>query len=131
MDDLTFATARNFTPLPIDETRGFPQTFPLLFDGRTYHFRLYANIAAARLSGAASVIELPSEDAFLVVQVDVETVGGGRETIFRRKVAPGLEYEFDNIVLVFTEQRVARGNLNGQGEFGSQVVGGIARRWAS
>lgn len=131
MDDLTFATTRNFMPLPIDETRGFPQTFPLLFDGRTYHFRLYANIAAARLNGPASVFELPAEDAFLVVQVDVEAGGGGRETIFRRKVSPGLEYEFDNIVLVFTQQRVARGNLNGQGEFGSEVVGGIARRWAS
>lgn len=131
MDDLTVAATRNFTPLPIDETRGFPQTFPLLFDGRTYHFRLYANVAAARLNESGSLIELTAEDAFLVVQVELEAGGGGRETIFRRKVVPGLEYEVENIVLVFTGQRVARGNLNGQGEYGSQVVGGIARRWAS
>jgi hypothetical protein len=49
--------------------------------------------------------------------------------LFARKVAPELEYEFEEIALVFPFQRIARNNLNGQGAFGSQVIGGIARRW--
>jgi len=38
-------SGRQFTPLPINGTRGFPQSFPLLFGGQTYHFRLYVNMA--------------------------------------------------------------------------------------
>jgi hypothetical protein len=45
-------------------------------------------------------------------------------------VLPGVEYEAGGIVLRFPEQRVARGNLNGQGDYGSLVRGEIAQRWA-
>jgi hypothetical protein len=122
---------RVFTALPIDASRGFPQTFPVLYGGRTFHFSLYVNVPAAALDETTDYLELPSGDAFMVAHVERETAGGQRETVFLRKVVPGLVYEFDTIAVVFTRQRVARRNLNGRGDFGSQVNGGIAPRWAS
>ena len=121
---------RQFGPLPIDNALGFPQSFPFLFGSQIYHFKLYVNIAAEGLDGKGDPIELPSEDAFLVVRVDRELAEGTRQTIFLRKVVPELEYEAENLVLIFPRQLVARSNLNGQGDFGSQVIGGVARRWA-
>lgn len=128
----TFPTnsARNYTPLPIDNQRGFPQSFPFLFAGQTYHFWLYVNIAADLLVQQPNFLELPQTRAFLAVRVEREIGGNERQTIFQRKVLPSLEYEAENIVLAFPQQRIARNNLNGQGDFGSQVTGGIATRWA-
>ena len=130
MNVLSSASGRQFFVLPIDSTRGFPQAFPFLFGGQTYNFRLYANIPAERLDDRVAFIELPTAEAFLVVQVEREIAEGARETIFLRKVVPQLEYEAENIMLIFPQQRIARNNLNGQGDFGSQVIGGIAPRWA-
>jgi hypothetical protein len=124
------ASGRTYTPLPLDPTRGFPQSFPVLFGGTAYHFGLHVNVAAERLGTPDELLELPGRDAFLVVRVEREAAGGERETILLRKVVPGLEYECGDIALVFRAQRVARRNLNGQGDFGSTVTGGIASRWA-
>lgn len=128
MSLLAGTSGRQFTPLPIDNARGYPQSFAFVFLDQNYHFRLYVNIPAELLNRGTEFIELPSPDAFLVVHVERELVDGARRTIFLRKVVPELEYEAENIALVFSRQRVARNNLNGQGDFGSQVIGGIARR---
>jgi len=128
MDTFTAKSGRQYSPLPIDGTQGFPQFFSLLFGGQTYHFRLYVNIPAGLLNDRSAFMELPSAAAFLVVQVEREVSDGTRETIFLRKVAPELEYEAENLALIFPRQLVARNNLNGQGDFGSQVIGGIAPR---
>lgn len=130
MDTLLTKSGRQFTSLQIDGAKGFPQSFPLLFGGQNYHFRMYVNIAAHLLDDTTVFLELPSTDAFLVVQVEREVAAGTRETIFLRKVVPELEYEAENITLIFPRQLVARNNLNGRGNFGSQVIGGIAPRWA-
>jgi|ERR1041385_702144 hypothetical protein len=119
---------RSFSPLPIDSSRGFPQSFPLLFANRNYLFRLYVNVPAAEVEDKSEVLDLPSADAFLVVSVELDLPDGTRQPIFLRKVVPGLEYEAENIALVFPQQRVAVLNLNSNGEFGSQVTGGIALR---
>jgi hypothetical protein len=131
MDQLTATYGRVYEPLPIVAGRGFPQSFPFLFNGRTYYFSLYVNVAADSLNEQTSFLTLPSTEAFMVVRVEREAAAGGagRETIFLRKVVPSVEYLVENIALVFETQRVARQNLNGQGEFGSQVTGGIAPRW--
>jgi hypothetical protein len=149
----TAKSGRIYTPLPIDASLGFPQSFAHIFEGRAYHFRLYVNIAAERLRAVdhlllppeqaylteeikkamaerADFLPLPSEQAYLVARVERDKPGGARETVLVRKVTPELEYESENIALFFPRQLIARGNLNGQGEFGSQVIGGIARRWA-
>lgn len=128
MDASTAGSARTYTPLPIEPARGFPQSFAFLFGGTTYHFRLYVNAAAARLGPQTPVLELPAKDAFLVVQVERDNGDGTRTPVFLRKVMPELEYEAGTIALFFPVQRVAPGNLGGQGELGSQVAGGIGER---
>jgi hypothetical protein len=209
MDALVGASGRTYTQLPIDGSRGFPQSFPLLFEGRTYQFRLYINVSASLLNNKSNslsysartilsspinanattitvtstasfpssipfgvriddevmivtamagtswtvtrgvdgttatphanaalvvynsaILDLPFPDTFLVVQVEVQLPDTTRQTLFLRKVVTSLEYEAENIALVFPQQRVAVSNLNGQGDFGSQVIGGIAPRWA-
>jgi hypothetical protein len=119
---------RQFTSLPIDNARGYPQSFAFVFADQTYHFRLYVNIPAELLYSRTNFIELPSPEAFLVVRVERELTDGTRQIIFLRKVVPELEYEAESIAMIFPRQLVARNSLNGQGDFGSQVIGGIARR---
>jgi hypothetical protein len=119
-----------FEKLPIDNSAGFPQSFSSLFNGITFHFSLYVNIAAERLAGDVDFIELADHDAYLVVHVEREDSVGSRRTVFLRKVVPGLVYEIDQIALSFPVQRVARANLNGRGDAGSMVEGRIANRWA-
>jgi hypothetical protein len=131
MDLITAKSGRQYTPLPIDAAKGFPQSFPFAFEGRAYNFRLYVNTATEELDGQPDFLDpFPGERAYLVAQVERATPEGSSQLLFARKVLPGLEYEFEEIALVFPFQRIARNNLNGQGAFGSQVIGGIARRWA-
>jgi hypothetical protein len=40
---ITGASGRIYDPLPIDNTAGFPQRFPLLLNGVRYEFSVYAN----------------------------------------------------------------------------------------
>ena len=128
MATLIGASGRTYTPLPIDGNRGFPQSFPLVFASRNYRFRLYVNAPASLVKDKTLVLDLPSPEAFLVVQVELDLSTGTRQPIFLRKVVPSLEYEAENIALIFPQQRTAVQNLNGQGDFGSQVTGGIALR---
>jgi len=137
MGILAGASGRTYTTLPIDGIRGVPQSFPVIFANRNYLFRLYVNIPADRVTDKTQILDLPigkvkrdplSFDAFLVVGVDLDLSDGSRQAIFLRKVVPGLEYEAGSIVIFFPQQRVAIQNLNGQGEFGSQITGGIAPR---
>lgn len=130
MDALIAKSGRSYTPLPIDGTQGFPQSFPFSFEGQNYRFRLYFNIAAQLLNDRTDFITVPSEEAFLVVRVDRDLSDTTSETIFLRKIVPDLEYEAGEIALLFSTQRIARSNLNGQGEHGTHVLGGISRRWA-
>ena len=128
MDTLVAASGRTYAPLPIDSSRGVPQFFPLLFANRNYLFHLYVNVPAARVADKSLILDLPSADAFLVVKVELDLADGTRRPIFLRKVVPGLEYETGRIAMVFPQQRVAVQNLNGEGDFGSQIIGGIALR---
>jgi hypothetical protein len=127
---LVGASGRVYASLPIDPSRGFPQSFPLQFANRTYRFRLYVNAPFHVVKDKTLVLDLPSAEAFLVVQVELDQPSGTRLLIFLRKVVPSLEYEAENITLIFPQQQVAVRNLNGEGTFGSQVTGGVAPRWA-
>lgn len=124
-------TDRTYMRLPINADEGFPQAFRLSFNGRVYQFSLYINVseeAAASLPGP--VWDLPQPGAFMVLRIARESPGTP-EVFFRRKLVPDVEYEAAELALVFRTMQVARQNLNGVGAFGSQVVGGIAARWAS
>jgi hypothetical protein len=131
MDLSSAKSARHYTPLPIDATQGFPQSFSSVLGSVTYFFTMYADIDARLLADpSVDLFQLPTENAFLVARVDKQNSDNTRTTIFLRKLTPELEYEVENIALFFPRQVVARQNLNGQGDFGSVVVGGIAPRWA-
>ncbi len=124
------ASGRTYTPLPFDNTLGVPQAFPFRFNGQLYQFRIYADIDSDLLTGSATTFTLPASNAFLVVQVDREDANGVRTTIFLRKVVPELEYEADTIALTFPQQTLAKASINQQGDFGTDIEGGIAARWA-
>jgi hypothetical protein len=123
--------ALNFLALPIDPAEGFPQAFRLSLGGRSYQFRLYANVAEELLAGAnGGLLDLPvvgASWAFLVLSVDREEPAG-TTTILRRKLVPGVEYHAAELALTFPRMRLDPRNLNGVGSFGSQVVGGVALR---
>ena len=196
---ITGASGRKYELLPVDNTAGFPQRFPLLLNGVRYEFSLYANVpewtlgsnptlttigptaaanatlrfaavpgtilpgmliidvtAGAVISTGTTVVStttatvvmsqnatgagvgsgdkiefnnelmaLPDGQRFLVVRVDVLGTDGTQETIFLRKVVPSLEYRAGGLMLTFPTQIVARRNLNGAGNFGSNVVGKV------
>ena len=130
MNGAPSTSARVYEPLPIDNRRGFPQTIPLLFHGTSYRITVYVDIAADLLPRDGGPLPIPGERAFLVARVERAASDGTFETVLLRKMLPGIEYEAGDIALRFPEQRVARGNLNGQGDHGSLVRGEIARRWA-
>lgn len=123
-------TQRTYLQLPINADEGFPQSFRLSFNGTVYRVLLYVNVS----EDAATVPDdyiytLPMEGAFMVMQVARED-STGPVVIFQRKLVPNLEYEAAEVALVFRQMQVAKRNLNGIGSFGSQVIGGIATRWA-
>lgn len=130
MSSPSFATSSTDGALPIDNQAGFPQSFSTVFEGTIYHFTLYVNLPLSALAEGADFFELPGDDVHLVARVEVEAGDGERRTLFLRKVVPGLVYETGEITLEFPRQKIARDNLNGRGEAGSEVVGRIGRRWA-
>jgi len=129
MDLTTPPSGRAYTALPIDATKGFPQSFSFTFNTVNYFFTLYVNIDARLLAAwTDDFLNIPSPSAYLVARVDVSATDGSPDTIFLRKVVPELEYETGNVALFFPQQSIFPQNLNGQGEFGSVVTGGIALR---
>jgi hypothetical protein len=123
---ITGPSGRAYDPLPIDNTAGFPQQFPLLLNGVNYQFRLYVDVPAAALGPIDEVMVLPDAQRFLVVRADILGTDGTTQTVFLRKVVPSLEYSVRGIGLYFPTQIVARRNLNGVGSFGSNIVAGVA-----
>lgn len=126
MATITGPSGRTFDTLPIDNTAGLPQSFSILLNGVTYYFSLYVNIPAASLPAPGAILSLPQENIFITVSVDSQPAGGDRTTIFLRKIVPSLEYMPGPLVLCFPQQQVAAANLNGQGNFGTTIVGGVA-----
>ncbi|MFE5587288.1 hypothetical protein ACFQ87_39365, partial [Kitasatospora sp. NPDC056531] len=117
----------SYLRLPIEPAEGFPQAFRLQLGSGIYQFHLHANVTEDVLlaSPGGALLDLPTAGAFLVLRVAREEPSGPR-TILRRKLVPGVEYRAAELSLIFPTMRVARQNLNGVGEFGSQVVGGVA-----
>jgi hypothetical protein len=117
--DLTFAT------LPVNADEGFPQCFRMQVGTAVYQVDLSVNVAEEVLAAAPGVLDLPAEQAFLVVGVVQETPAG-LLPLLRRKVVPGLVYSAGPLALTFTSARIDVRNLHGTGSFGSSVVGGVA-----
>jgi hypothetical protein len=124
---ITGLSGRPYDPLPIDNAAGFPQRFPLLLNGVRYQFALYVDVPETTLGPIDEVMTLPDPNRFLVVRVGVLGTAGSQDTVFLRKVVPSLEYRAGALMLTFPTQLVARRNLNNPGNFGSNVIGGVAQ----
>jgi hypothetical protein len=83
--------------------------------------------AGDRIQFTNELMALPDPQRFLVARVDVLAPDGTAQTVFLRKVVPSLEYRAGGLGLYFPTQIVARRNLNGVGNFGSNVVGWVAQ----
>lgn len=125
---ITGTSGRIYDLLPIDNTAGFPQRFPFLLNGVRYQFALYANVPEAAPGSIDELMVLPDAQRFLVVRVDVVGPDGTQQTVFLRKVVPSLEYSAGALALTFPTQIVARRNLNNVGNFGSNLIGGVAQQ---
>jgi hypothetical protein len=124
---ITGASGRTYDPLPIDNAAGFPQSFPFLLNGVRYQFSAYVNVPEAALGAIDELMVLPDARRFLVIRADVVRSDGVSQTVFLRKVVPSQEYRAGALALTFPTQIVARRNLNGVGNFGSNVIGGVAQ----
>ncbi len=120
---------RTYFQLPIDADEGFPQAFRLNFNNTNYQIVLYANVQEDTPPDANGFYNLPAPAAFMVMRVLREDPAG-TTVILQRKLVLNQEYEAADVAFLFTQLRVSKSNLNGVGSFGSQVTGGIAKRWA-
>jgi hypothetical protein len=116
--------------IPIDADRGFPQAFGMALDGQTYLLSFSVTVLDEELLTATEPLELPRQDAYAVLTVS-RPDGNGERTLLRRKLAPFVEYETDELAFMFTELAVHPRNINGTGAFGSRITGGVAARWVS
>ncbi|WP_225731766.1 MULTISPECIES: hypothetical protein [unclassified Nocardia] len=123
-------TQFSYLRIPIDADQGFPQAVRISFGRRSYVVSSRVNVTEESLLLGHDPLRLPQRGAFLVVEVSAEEATGSR-MLFRRKVVPNLEYQAEELALLFTDLRVHPLNLNSAGAHGSSVVGGIASRWDS
>jgi hypothetical protein len=129
-----------FNLLPLDVDEGLPQRFAVNIGDRSYDVTVYANVAAPFRDPPETIYELKSSPkqgrtpvapfGYLVLRVDRQAPDP--RTILLRKVVvdPDLVHEAHELAFVVKRARIARGNLNGRGHYGSDIVIGVARRWA-
>ena len=134
MSDLQFLT------LPVVPDQGLPQAFSCDVGSQGYDFALYANVEAPLSDPPDTVYDLAtsgpssrpgSPRGYLVLRVS-SSGGAGAAVLLLRKLVPeaGLVHHAGPLAIKCVQARVARGNLNGVGHFGSQIVIGVAQRWA-
>lgn len=131
-------TTAGLRSLPVVADDGFPQSFLLALDGRTYRVDLHVDVpehvlghdgpvdprATLDVVGSATA----SAPAILVAAVVRQDEDGGTTTLLRRRLLPGQVHHAGELVLVLDEVRVAVGNLNGAGAFGSVLRARVGTR---
>lgn len=122
-------TKLHYKKVPINESAGFPQSFRLSMNDVIYRINLYINIPEKILGSSDEVFDLlETGSRFMVMQV-VREGSGDLKTLFHRKLVKNIELYAAELSFKFREIQIARGNLNGIGDFGSKVVAGVALRW--
>lgn len=124
------ATTAALRTLPVDASDGFPQSFLVGIGERTYRVDLYVDVPEHLLDDPATAADprttidlvgsatAPAQ-GMLVATVVRQSADGTAVQLLRRRLLPGLVYTARELVLVVDEMRVAVGNLNGAGSFGS------------
>lgn len=120
----TTATLRT---LPVDPDDGFPQSFLLGVGERTFLVELYVDVPEHlldRRSDPRTPIDLVGSattpaHGMLVGIMARQSADGTPVELLRRRLLPGLLYTAGELELTLDEVRIAVGNLNGAGSFGS------------
>jgi hypothetical protein len=129
-----------FSQLPVLADQGLPQAFSCTIGATSYDFGVYANINAAEgdppqtlydLAAPAGLAGPADPPGYLVLRI-ARPGPNGPQVIFLRKLAPepGLIHYGAELAVKAVTAIVARGNMNGTGSYGSQIVIGVAQRWA-
>jgi hypothetical protein len=121
-----------FWQLPVLADRGLPQAFSCTIGATSYDFGVYANITAAEGDPPQTLYNLAADPpGYLVLRI-ARQGPNGPQVIFLRKLVPepGLIHYGAELAVKAVTALVARGNMNGAGSYGSQIVIGVAQRWA-
>lgn len=129
-----------FYQLPVDPDQGLPQAFSCTIGTSDYDIGLYASISPAAsdplqavydLAGPRGLAVAADPPGYLVLRI-VRQDPDRPHVIFLRKVIPdpALIHAAAELAVKVVTAVVARGNLNGSGSYGSQIVIGVAQRWA-
>jgi hypothetical protein len=134
------AASLQFFQLPVLADQGIPQAFSCTIGATIYDFGVYANIDPGEsdppetlydLAAPSGLVEPADPPGYLVLRI-ARQGPDGPQVIFLRKLVPepGLIHYGAELAVKAATAVVARGNLNGTGSYGSQIVIGVAQRWA-
>jgi hypothetical protein len=123
----TPATTADLRALPVDPDDGFPQSFLLGVGEHTYLVELYVDLPEHLLDRRAdprTPVDLVGSattpaQGMLIGTLARQSPDGVPVELLRRRLLPGLLYTAGELRLVVDELRIAVGNLNGAGSFGS------------
>lgn len=127
--------------LPVDADEGFPQSFLLALEELTYRVELYVDVPEHLLpprpaprdvidvvGAAPSAGEPRDATGLLVAAIARQQTDGVLVPLLRRRLLPGLMHTASELVLIVDDVRIAAGNLNGAGQFGSVVEARVGVR---
>lgn len=133
-------TDLQFFQLPIVADQGLPQAFTCMVGAKNYTFAVYVNLTFPDadppetiydLSSAGPSTQPASPPGFVVLRAVSQGPTGPRVVLLRKLVPePQLIHYGADLAVKLVQARIARGNLNGSGHYGTQVVIGAASRWA-
>ncbi|WP_026531485.1 hypothetical protein [Arthrobacter sp. H41] len=121
----------SYLTLPVIADEGFPQSFLFALGPHTYRTELYVNVAEAILPRWPADPHTPIDvvgdrpevpvKGMLVVAVLCQS-DAGDVPLMRRRILPGIVHTVGDLRLFMVEARIALGNLNAAGSFGSIVT---------
>lgn len=128
-----------FQRLPVAPDDGLPQAFTCTVGAGDYEFGLYANLTVPDedppetvydLASAAGLARAAAPVGYVVLRVSRPGPAGAQVILLRKLVAePGMVHFGAELAVTLTTAKIARGNLNGPGHYGTEIVIGVAQRW--
>jgi hypothetical protein len=135
-----------FCRVPFTPEDGLPQAVTCVVGPGTYDFAVYASLDVPRDDPLDTVYDLAwpgpapgrvgTPRGHLVLRVTgagaADAGAPGARMLLLRKLVPDpkLVHPAGPLAITLHEARIARGNLNGAGHFGSSIRLGVALRWA-